>query len=137
MFSHSVVSDSATPWTTACQVSLSVTIFWSLLKLMSIELVMPSNHLILCQLLLRGSTKNIGCSQGQSRAEPDLRREKEKKKRIIRFSKIENKKEKDARWKEELELRLEEETVLVINLIGAARSSEGCWEVQTPRPHDE
>ena len=51
--------------------------------------------------------------------------------------KIENKKEKDARWKEELELRLEEETVLVINLIGAARSSEGCWEVQTPRPHDD
>ena len=80
-FSHSVVSDSATPWTTACQVSLSVTIFWSLLKLMSIELVMPSNHLILCQPLLRGSTKNIGCSQGESRAEPDLRREKEKKKK--------------------------------------------------------
>ena len=37
----------ATPWTAACQVSLSFTISWSLLKLMSIELVMPSNHLIL------------------------------------------------------------------------------------------
>ena len=37
----------ATPWTAALQVSLSFTISWSLLKLMSIELVMPSNHLIL------------------------------------------------------------------------------------------
>ena len=38
----------ATPWTAACSASLSFTIFWRLLKLMSIELVMPSNHLILC-----------------------------------------------------------------------------------------
>ena len=46
-------SDSVTPWTAACQASLSFTIFWSLLKLMSVELVMPSNHLILyCPLLL-------------------------------------------------------------------------------------
>ena len=37
-----------TPWTAACQASLSFTISWSLLKLMCIELVMPSNHLILC-----------------------------------------------------------------------------------------
>ena len=37
-----------TPWTAACQASLSFTISWSLLKLMSIELVMPFNHLILC-----------------------------------------------------------------------------------------
>ena len=37
----------ATPWTSACQASLSITNFWSLLKLMSIKLVMPSNHLIL------------------------------------------------------------------------------------------
>ena len=42
-FSHSVMSDSATPWTAACQASLSVTNSQSLLKLMSIELVMPSN----------------------------------------------------------------------------------------------
>ena len=42
----------ATPWTAACQASLSITSFWSLLKLMSIELVMPSNHLILCCPLL-------------------------------------------------------------------------------------
>ena len=41
-----------TPWTVACQASLSVTNTQSLLKLMSIELVMPSNHLILCRLLL-------------------------------------------------------------------------------------
>ena len=38
----------AAPWTTACQVSLSFTIPQSLLKLMSIESVMPSNHLVLC-----------------------------------------------------------------------------------------
>ena len=43
----------ATPWTAACQASLTFTISRSLLKLMSIELVMPSNHLILyCSLLL-------------------------------------------------------------------------------------
>ena len=41
-----------TPWTAACQASLSITNSWSLLKLMSIELVMPSNHLILCCPLL-------------------------------------------------------------------------------------
>ena len=37
-----------TPWTTACQASLSITNSWGLLKLMSTELVVPSNHLILC-----------------------------------------------------------------------------------------
>ena len=42
----------ATPWTTAHQASLSITSFQSLLKLMSIESVMPSNHLILCRPLL-------------------------------------------------------------------------------------
>ena len=42
----------ATPWTAACQASLSITNSWSFLKLMSIELVMPSNHLILCCPLL-------------------------------------------------------------------------------------
>ena len=41
-----------TPWTSARQASLSITNSQSLLKLMSIELVMPSNHLILCHLLL-------------------------------------------------------------------------------------
>ena len=38
----------STPWTAACQASLTFTISWSFLKLMSIESVMPSNHLILC-----------------------------------------------------------------------------------------
>ena len=38
----------ATPWTVACQASLSITNFQSVLKLMSIESLMPSNHLILC-----------------------------------------------------------------------------------------
>ena len=38
----------ATPWTAARQASLSFTISWSLLKLVSIELMMPSNHLTLC-----------------------------------------------------------------------------------------
>ena len=42
----------ATPWTAALQASLSFTNSWSLLKLMSIELVMPSNHPILCRPLL-------------------------------------------------------------------------------------
>ena len=51
-FSHSVVSDSVTPWTVASQASLSITTSWSFLKLTSIELVMPSNHLILCCHLL-------------------------------------------------------------------------------------
>ena len=45
--SHSRVQLFAAPWTAALQASLSFTIFWSLLRLMSIELVMPSNHLIL------------------------------------------------------------------------------------------
>ena len=51
-FSRSVVSDSATPWTTARQASLSITNSWSLPKPMSILSVMPSNHLILCHSLL-------------------------------------------------------------------------------------
>ena len=42
----------ATPWTAACQASLSFTISQSLLKLMSIESVMPSNHPLLCHPLL-------------------------------------------------------------------------------------
>ena len=42
----------ATPWTAARQASLSITNFWSLLKLMSIDSMMPSNHLILCCALL-------------------------------------------------------------------------------------
>ena len=51
-FSHSVVSDSVTPWINACQASLSITNSWSLPKFMSIESVMPSNHLNLCHPLL-------------------------------------------------------------------------------------
>ena len=49
-FSH--VQLFVTPWTAAFQASWSITDSWSLLKLMSIELVMPSNHLILCHPLL-------------------------------------------------------------------------------------
>ena len=53
LFGRSVVSNSVTPWTAACQAFLSFTISRSLLKFMSIELVMLSNHLILgCPLLL-------------------------------------------------------------------------------------
>ena len=51
-FSHSVVSTSAIPWITARQASLSITNSQSLLKLMSIESVMSSSHLILCHPLL-------------------------------------------------------------------------------------
>ena len=47
-FSCSVLSDSLNPWTAARQASLSITNSRGLLKLMSIELVMPSNHLVLC-----------------------------------------------------------------------------------------
>ena len=50
--SLSLVPFFATPWTAVSQASLSITNSWSLLKLMSIELVMPSNHLILCHPLL-------------------------------------------------------------------------------------
>ena len=46
----------AIPWAAACQASLSITDSWSLLKLMSIESVMPSNHLILCCPLLLPSS---------------------------------------------------------------------------------
>ena len=49
LFSH--VWPFAIPWTAACQAFLSFTISWSLLKLMSIKLVIPSNHLVLCHLL--------------------------------------------------------------------------------------
>ena len=51
-FSRSVVSDSATAWTAACQASLSITNFQSLLKLMAIGPVIPFYHLFLCCLLL-------------------------------------------------------------------------------------
>ena len=54
LFSRSVVSNwlFATPWTAACQASLFFIISWSLLKLMSIEWVMPFNHLFPCYPLL-------------------------------------------------------------------------------------
>ena len=51
LFSLSVTSDFATPWTAAHQAPLSI-ISQSLLKLMSIKSVMPSNHLVLCHPLL-------------------------------------------------------------------------------------
>ena len=51
-FSHSVVPDSATQWTAALQASLSIINSRSLLKLISIGSVMPSNHLIFCRPLL-------------------------------------------------------------------------------------
>ena len=73
-FSRSVMSDSLpTPWTAAIQASLSITNTQSLLKLISIELVMPSNHLILCRPLLLSSVfpsirvfSNESASGGQS-----------------------------------------------------------------------
>ena len=55
MFCHcslSCVQLFVTPWTSARQVSLSFTISQSLRKLMSVQSVMPSNHLILCRRLL-------------------------------------------------------------------------------------
>ena len=60
-FSRLVMSDSAILWTAACQASLSITNSRSLFKPMSIESVMPSNHLILCRppLLLPSVFPNI------------------------------------------------------------------------------
>ena len=54
----------ATLWTIACQAFLSFTIFWSLLKLTSIESVMPSNHLILCCPLLLLPLPHLSQCQG-------------------------------------------------------------------------
>ena len=63
LLGHSVVSDSyETPQTAACRASLSITNSWSLLKLMPIEWVMLSNHLILCRPLLL--LPSIFCSFG-------------------------------------------------------------------------
>ena len=74
--SVSVMSSSLTSWTTAHQASLSFTISWRWFKLMSIESLMPSNHLILCNplLLLRSmfpstrifSNESVLASRGQS-----------------------------------------------------------------------
>ena len=62
------MSDSATPRTSARQTSLSITNSQSLLKLMSIELVTPSNHLILCcpLLLLLSIVPSIGVFSNES-----------------------------------------------------------------------
>ena len=67
-FSHCCVRLFVTPWTAACQASLSITESWSLLKLLSIELEMPSNHLILYRplLLLPFPVSQLFTSGGQS-----------------------------------------------------------------------
>ena len=52
LFGRSAVPNSVTPWIATCQASLSFTIYQNLLKLMSMKLVMPSNHLVLCHPLL-------------------------------------------------------------------------------------
>ena len=57
----------ATPWTAVLRAYLSITNSWSLLKLMFIELVMPSNHLILCHPLLQPSIfPHIGVFSSES-----------------------------------------------------------------------
>ena len=63
----------ATPWTAACQAFLSITNSWSLLKLMSIESVMPSNHLILSRpfLLLPSIFPNIRVFSNESALHQD------------------------------------------------------------------
>ena len=64
LFSCSVMTDFGSPWTAACQASLFFTISRNLLKLMSIELMTPSNHLILCYpLLLLPSSGSFPMSQ--------------------------------------------------------------------------
>ena len=69
LFSHLVMSGSwRIPWAAACQASLSFTVSWNLLKLMSIESVMPFNHLILCcpLLFLPSIFPSIGVFSSQS-----------------------------------------------------------------------
>ena len=68
MFCHSVAQSCLTPWTAAHQASLSFTISWNLLKLMSIESTIPSNHLILCHhlLLLPSIFPSIGVFSNES-----------------------------------------------------------------------
>ena len=60
--------DSATPWTSACHASLFITNSWSLLKLLSIESLMPCNHFILCHplLLLPSIYPSIGVFSNES-----------------------------------------------------------------------
>ena len=53
-----------TPWTAAHQASLSIINSQSLLKLMSIESVMPSNHLILCQAEVEAEVALVSCPEG-------------------------------------------------------------------------
>ena len=67
-FSHSVTSNSVTPWTAAHQAFLSITNSQSLLKLMSIKSVMSFNHLILCcpLLLLPSIPPSIGVFSNES-----------------------------------------------------------------------
>ena len=67
-FMCSVVSDVATPWTTARQASLSITNPWGPSKHMSIESMMPSSHLILCRplLLLRSIFPSIRVFSNES-----------------------------------------------------------------------
>ena len=63
----------ATPWVAARQASLSITNSWSLLKLMSIESVMPSSHLILCRpLLLLPILPETKCSHIRQHIRPDI-----------------------------------------------------------------
>ena len=64
------MSDSVILWTAAYQASLSITNFWNLLKLMSIKLVMPSNHLIFCHplFLLPLGFPSIGVFSNESTA---------------------------------------------------------------------
>ena len=61
------MSDSATPWTAARQASLSFIMSQSFLKLMSIELVMPFNHLILCRPLKRVKRYKLKLGHGKVR----------------------------------------------------------------------
>ena len=83
LFGHSCV----TPWTAACQASISITNSWSLLKLTSIESVMPSNHLVLwCPLLLPPSVF------------PSIRVFSNESARLIRYSRLPGLKWQTSFW---------------------------------------
>ena len=90
-----------TPWNAACQACLSFTISQSLRKLMSIESVIPSNHLIFCHLLLPGGSdgKASACNVGDPGSVPGLGRfPGEGNGNPLQYSCLENSMDGEAWW---------------------------------------
>ena len=79
LFIRSVMSDSATSRTATCQASLSLTVSQTWLKLMSTESMIPSNHLILCHLLLLLPSNFLSIRMFSTRLQSKEERKKEKR----------------------------------------------------------